>query len=303
MSVRDHVRALRLYYRSLPLIRRAFGGAVRAAWFPLFGRGVFQPRGGGAPVIVPRRCWTMLPSASRLVLAGARPEWRDDALHIEFGDLRLVGPAADKSLAFSFIEIFINDVYRLADLDLAGRTVLDVGANVGDSSVAFAMRGAHVHAFEPLPSLQRYLERNTALNGLGDRITVHAVALSDRDATATVRVRAGGSANASCVAARAEPRHRADNVTEEMRLVEAGRYLADHGIAHADVIKLDCEGCEYALLRNTDLLRKLRPQRIVLEYHMGGAELAADLGGLGYRVDWPQPEAAVGYLYAQRVKG
>lgn len=59
------------------------------------------------------------------------------------------------------------------------RTVLDVGANVGNHSVAFATAFERVIAFEPNPVLWPALEKNAALNA--DRnIEIHRIGLSDR---------------------------------------------------------------------------------------------------------------------------
>ena len=68
---------------------------------------------------------------------------------------------------------------------LEGRTVLDVGANIGVSIVPLmrlfgAERGV---AFEPAPDAVEMLELNVSLNDLGDRVRVMAMGLSDRDGT------------------------------------------------------------------------------------------------------------------------
>lgn len=54
--------------------------------------------------------------------------------------------------------------------------ILDVGANVGTHSIAFAKSGAEVHAFEPNPALWANFERNVSINGL-DRVCLHRVGL------------------------------------------------------------------------------------------------------------------------------
>lgn len=91
---------------------------------------------------------------------------------------------------------FVNGAYDLetmrcalrllqteAGRTLEGRTVLDVGANIGVSIVPLmrlfgAERGI---AFEPAPDAVEILELNVALNDLSDRVKVMALGLSDRD--------------------------------------------------------------------------------------------------------------------------
>jgi FkbM family methyltransferase len=74
---------------------------------------------------------------------------------------------------------------RLGWDSLAGRTVLDIGANIGTETVSFIVRhGAErVIAMEPDPENLRFLRANIALNGVQDQVDVHALALSDRDQT------------------------------------------------------------------------------------------------------------------------
>jgi FkbM family methyltransferase len=67
--------------------------------------------------------------------------------------------------------------------DLAGETVLDIGANIGTQTVPFlTTHGAgHVVAVEPDPANATLLRQNLLANGLQDRASVLEFALSDRD--------------------------------------------------------------------------------------------------------------------------
>lgn len=66
---------------------------------------------------------------------------------------------------------------------LSGRTVLDVGGNIGTTSVyAIARFGAaRAVAFEPEPGNLRLLHQNVVANGLGDRVEIVEAALSNVD--------------------------------------------------------------------------------------------------------------------------
>jgi FkbM family methyltransferase len=295
MSLRQRYRTFRLYYKSFGLFYKNLRNWPRAGWFPFFGRGEFQLRNDERTLTVPHRYWFMLPTACRLVSFGAWPEWHDGKMQVTLGHFRFVAAATEKSV-YILKEIFVDDVYRLDGANLSGQTVLDVGANIGDSSVAFAARGAQVHAFEPLMMLQPYLRENIALNALEHRISLHPVGLSGRDETLKVRVSASGTAGATAFG----QADRSDAVEQELCLVAAVSYLRKHGINRADLLKLDCEGCEYELFADAALLDYLKPDRIVMEYHRGGDELHAMLEAHGYRVERPEREHPVGYLYAVR---
>jgi FkbM family methyltransferase len=71
-----------------------------------------------------------------------------------------------------------------------GRTVVDVGANIGTTTVPMLTRfgAAYVEAFEPAPDNARLLRCNLILNDLEDRVTFHPVAVSDAAASVTLEL-------------------------------------------------------------------------------------------------------------------
>lgn len=73
---------------------------------------------------------------------------------------------------------------------LQGKTVLEVGANIGTETVSMIVRhGAErVIAVEPDPENVRFLRANVALNGVESRVDVHHMALSDADGTLTLEL-------------------------------------------------------------------------------------------------------------------
>lgn len=301
MTLRDRIRATRLYLRSYPLFRSTFRDPEKALWLPFADRLAFHAHQSGASVTVPGECWSMLPTVCRLLQNGAFPAWEDGMLKVRFGDFVFNAPAFDKSIGLTLKEIFIDDAYGLRDLDLKGRTVLDVGAYIGDSTIAFASRGAYVHAFEPVPIIQEYLVRNIAANRLDDRVRVHTVGLSGHDERITVNVNLAGLAGSTVKAAKVDARAVETVISQQLHLVNAFDYLRSAGIASADVVKLDCEGCEYALLQDGALLEMLRPSHVMMEYHSGGAPLHDVLIRHGFSVNWPEREKALGYMSAVRI--
>ncbi len=77
---------------------------------------------------------------------------------------------------------------HVASFDLAGSTVLDIGANIGTTTVPLLRRFGARRAivFEPEPSNVRLLAMNCLDNGVLDRVSIYAVALSDADGEVTL---------------------------------------------------------------------------------------------------------------------
>ncbi|QCC57191.1 FkbM family methyltransferase [Natrinema thermotolerans] len=111
-------------------------------------------------------------------------------------------------------------------------TVWDVGANVGTYSLLAAAAGARVHAFEPGDDARRRLARNAARNDLAP--TVHGAALSDTDGMATL-----------AAADRSGVRELVEDGDGDRVQTRRGDSL---GVPAPDVVKIDVEGAELAVL-------------------------------------------------------
>jgi FkbM family methyltransferase len=297
MTLRDKIRALRLYYKSVPAISKVFLPTWRIWSFPILGGGRFVIRQDGKEFSVPHEFWQMLPSAARMIEINAYPTWNGKVMHVAFQGMEFTAPAMDKSLGGTLKEIYLENVYRLNELDLNGKLVLDVGAYVGDSTIAFARFGAIVHAFEPLPILQSYLQENIRLNHLENNVVVHPVGLSDKNEVITLNVTVCGFAGSTTLDAR-EKGNKGERLTQDLQLVNATEYLRQAGVGEVYLLKLDCEGCEYALFQNEAFWESVKPEIVMMEFHRGGAVLASALRQRGYHVD-PFPDGQVGYIYAR----
>jgi FkbM family methyltransferase len=112
-----------------------------------------------------------------------------------------------------------------------GAVVVDIGANIGNHSVYFALicGAARVHAFEPLRVASGILRRNLALNGIEDRVTVHELALGAASGTAELLRYPAHNIGAAALDAR-----------------QPGAYpvapLDSVGLERVDFVKMDVEG-------------------------------------------------------------
>jgi FkbM family methyltransferase len=171
-------------------------------------------------------------------------------------------------------EQFADDNYRL-DWLLGSETgpvrILDVGAHVGAFAVnaAGARRNVHVECYEPSPSTAEFLRANVAANGLDDRVLVHEAALAGSTGVAELDDNSSGSVHNGLVGDAGRLVAGADSAGHRHVIEVKALTFADAVAAGGpfDLVKMDCEGGEYALVYASDKHSWASAQRVVLEYH------------------------------------
>jgi FkbM family methyltransferase len=139
-----------------------------------------------------------------------------------------------------------------------GMTVFDVGANVGQYTLAASGRlsgWGEVHAFEPDPLTYAWLVRNARLNALPN---VRAVQTAVYDTTEPLELYLATARDTGSNSLVGEPWTPAGKRVR-VRCTTLDRYAAEHSIPRVDVIKVDVEGAELGVLRGA--------QRIVAGPH------------------------------------
>jgi FkbM family methyltransferase len=130
----------------------------------------------------------------------------------------------------------------------AMRSAFDVGAHRGETALRLlrAFPGVQVHSFEPLPENFAALEEATA--GSGARTVNAAVS----DTSGTVRIARGRSTQHASLHGEGEG--------VDVPALTIDEYMYEHGIDRVDLLKIDTEGHEEAVLRGS--LRHLEDSRI-----------------------------------------
>jgi len=139
--------------------------------------------------------------------------------------------------------------------------VIDVGANVGRwsrSMLAAARRAGRLgdldlHAFEP--SSYTFGRLSEAL--ADERVSLKQVALCDRSGSATLHVVAPGAGTNSLHRPYREP---AGTATEQVATTTLDAFVAESGLGHVTLVKIDTEGHDLAVLKGARGL--LADQRI-----------------------------------------
>jgi len=135
-------------------------------------------------------------------------------------------------------EFFSDDSWDMLNLD--NRNLIDIGANVADTALYFAKNGANVIAFEPVKHLYELGLENISLNyDLKDKIQFINKAVGGKKGTLSI---ANGSAKS----------YINDNDTYKIEVITIPDILNDYNFP-ADILKMDCEGCEFEIIQNEDL--------------------------------------------------
>ena len=151
------------------------------------------------------------------------------------------------------------------------RIVLDVGANIGDWSLAALkyLPGATVHAFEIAPATSAKLGANAV--SMGDRLIVNACGLGEATGEITLYYTPESDTASSTVSLAmdiARPNHGVTRVEEMKAPITTGdAYMAEHTLTHIDFLKIDVEGAELSVLKGfTDAFARKAIEVVQFEY-------------------------------------
>ena len=214
------------------------------------------------------------------------------------GDLRI---GVDRS-AYIGSAIYWRGIHSYAEACLIRRHLpaegvfLDVGANQGELTLIAARhaRRGRVVAFEPVPRWFAALEENVRRNGLDHVVAVNR-ALSDEETE--VEMFTSGDAGAQGANEGLSSFHR-----RELRDVSVGRvralpldlYVEREGLSRVDLIKIDVEGAERAVLQGARrTLERFHPS-LILEWNEpaetpGAPSLRRELRARGYTLSAVDP--------------
>jgi FkbM family methyltransferase len=192
--------------------------------------------------------------------------------------------------------VFLQEDYKF--LDVKDRDVIDVGMNIGDSTIYFALNGAkRVIGLEPYPYAFAIAEKNIRMNNIQNAILLNAG--YGRDTKICVDEKKITGSSAGLIPSK--------NGGKEIPIYSLKTLFNTYDIKEA-ILKMDCEGCEYDLLyEDNETLKKLL--MIQIEYHYGYEKLKEKLESAGFKVQYTEPRKkynpyasnpnmVLGYIYA-----
>lgn len=172
--------------------------------------------------------------------------------------IELTGLGAGSTAAYC--EVYIDDFYDLRKLRReALGTIVDVGANVGMFScfAHLCFPQAQIYAYEPNAAAFRHLESNTRNMG----ISLYQTAVGEEDGFSSFEM--GNDTTLGFLS---------DTGASQVKVV-GSKQLAEGKFI--DLLKMDCEGGEWRILRDAALLN--RTKILVMEYHLVADRKLGDL--------------------------
>lgn len=181
----------------------------------------------------------------------------------------------------------ISNLRRFRDLTANARTIIDVGANIGNNSIEYATWAKNIKSFEPTPWVRSWFEENLQYNQstfadedgwykLQDgewaslapvgKVEIFPYALSDKEYTADMYCHPRNAGHNHIVpegdmqltkkgwTKRKEPR------VEKIKYTVEVKTLDSFGFTEVDGIKIDVEGWELPVIKGAkDLIDRDRP--------------------------------------------
>ena len=194
-------------------------------------------------------------------------------------------------------EVFLLRVYgdKFAD-----KVVFDVGMSNGDSSLFFAHMGARlVLGFEPYKESYELAVENIRRNSMESRVIPLNLAVSGTTGVGTLTV-SSGFPNVNSL----NPTDTIKDFVEFDHFERINTVLLEdimdkYEIEKIDFLKMDCEGCEYTVIRSLSPERLRAIYEIYLEFHSGPEMLIKELQTNGFELRYER-DKKLGYLVAKR---
>lgn len=193
-------------------------------------------------------------------------------------------------------------VKAISDLLSPGMTFFDVGANMGQYTLLAAGLKCNVHSFEPAPAMIEFLSHN--VEPVKEQVRINQFALTDSEEPLILHMAKPHNVGATSF----RDQYCASGETLQVACTTIDNYMSKNGITRVDVMKIDVEGAESAVLKGAKkLLSSPHAPAIVLEYEESAqerfgsscAEITSLLTAHGYTLERITPSGIIPYVPKQ----
>ena len=155
---------------------------------------------------------------------------------------------------------YFSDMGNAPFDDVSDKIVIDIGANIADTSLLFANEGCEVYSYEPVPPIYEIALRNIKLNpNLEKNIHLFNKAVSDKEGTIEIKFGGDGTSLSSSI-------YSSEGDSYKIKSVSLNKIIADlnnDGI-YPSLLHMDCEGSEFDIVPNSDFTIF---DEVVIEHH------------------------------------
>jgi len=173
-------------------------------------------------------------------------------------------------------EIVTNNEYGLHRFgEVNDKIFVDIGANHGLATIILAKQNplSKIFSFEPNPIVFKILKSNVINNGLGNVILVNKAVHSNKDLKLMKHPYCSGANIMSNDASKINKYYITQNLHQNpteisVETISFDEFLLENDIIEIFLLKIDCEGSEFDILGNSNLLfDKITISNIVGEFH------------------------------------
>jgi len=196
-------------------------------------------------------------------------------------------------------EIYIDNSYGY---NVTGKNVIDIGMSNGDSSIYFAKKGAKkVVGIEPDKSSFNLAIKNIRSSKVDNIVIPFNRALTFKGGEVELIVY-DDHPNANSIDARTWENQKIKKHKEVVEGITLKNVLELFNGEPVGLLKMDCEGCEYAVLNNSSREIFERIEAIEMEFHNGIRNLPEILKENGFILDISNSNKSMGYIRAKKGK-
>ncbi len=196
-------------------------------------------------------------------------------------------------------EIFCEKAY--SSLNVNGKTVLDIGANIADSSIYFAAKNASkIIAVEPFPSNYNIAKENIEINNFENKIILVKGLITNVEKVISIdpEYQGKGSGTNSI-----EHGNSIKNVKDGIKIptYTLENLIKKYNIKNG-ILKIDCEGCEYDIILQSNKATLNNFSEIFIEYHKGSEDLKKKLILYNFSIVSEVNNKNSGYIFAKNTE-
>lgn len=162
-------------------------------------------------------------------------------------------------------QVFGHDEYKIRDMNFQeGDVVIDIGANVGCVSIWLAkkFKFLKIYSFEAHPTNFSNLIKNINDNGVTNVIAKNLAVSSEDDKLVEITLNPRNTGSSSIFKVDSNSQN-----TAKVKTITLDSIIKNNNISKIRFLKLDCEGSEFDILKNSKFIHQIPIDYVAVEIH------------------------------------